>query len=137
MPRGGYRPGAGRPPRDPQKLAAYAAAKAARRSGKPGSGGARPNSGRRKGDGARATEAAQDLAARHVQELATLVARHRREMRAWITRNNRATTPAAPEATTPVKPTRPVPDKPRRPRGRPPGTNAIVMALRRDAEAAQ
>lgn len=91
--RGGHRPGAGRPPRDPAARSAWEAKQASRRTaeGRPAKperrGGFRFNSGRRKGDGARANETAMELAARHVQELATVTARFRREQRAWITRN--------------------------------------------------
>lgn len=88
--RGGRRPGAGRPPRDPAARASWEAAQADRRvsEGRPERrGGYRPNAGRRKGDAARANETAAELAARHVQEAATLVARHRRELRAFVTRS--------------------------------------------------
>jgi hypothetical protein len=91
--RGGRRQGAGRPPRDPAARAAWEAQQDARRAaeGKPPKpehrGGYRPNSGRRRGDGARANETGLTMAARWMREQQTMTSRWRREMRAWIARN--------------------------------------------------
>jgi hypothetical protein len=82
----------GGPPRDPAARAAYDAAKAARTADpnrQERRGGYRPNGGRRKGDKARVSETAIELAERHIQELATLTARYRREMRAFVARNKK------------------------------------------------
>lgn len=105
--RGGRREGSGRPPVDPQSLALWEERQRQRRNAaglpprvptsplvpteaKARRGGHRPNSGRKKGDRARASETAQELVARHVQELATLVARHRRELRRFKARECKA-----------------------------------------------
>jgi hypothetical protein len=92
-----------------------------------GRGGARPGSGRPRG-AARRQETVAILAARHQREQKVMLKRHARELAALVAKLS-----VSPEAPAVTKPENTAPK--RRPRGRPPGTNAIVMALRREAEA--
>jgi hypothetical protein len=98
-----------------------------------GKGGARPGSGRPKVAATRRENLAT-MAERHALEVKTLLKRQARD-RAALVAKIEAKLSEAPEAPAVTRTTKVEPTAPKRPRGRPFGSNAINMALRREAEA--